>query len=203
MMNPHFIFNALGSIQNYLLQNKAGDAGLYLSQFARLIRQNLNAIDSSFVSLNEEMDRLRNYVQLEQLRFVEKFSFRIVLHENIDEDEVKIPSMMLQPIIENAIWHGVSAIDHVGHICITFTPCTASTLMITIEDNGPGINHSVLSKPSGENHLNISMSLMKKRLDILGRKMHVETSIKVEPAKPDTDQPGTKVTLIVPFTTES
>ena len=203
MMNPHFIFNALGSIQNYLLQNKAGDAGLYLSQFARLIRQNLSAIDSSFISLNEEIERLRNYVQLEQLRFAEKFCFQINLDESIDEEIIKIPSMMLQPVVENAIWHGVSGLDHNGCILITFSPLTSNSIKITVEDNGQGVNQSLFFKPSGENHLNISMSLMKKRLVILGRKMGVETSIHTEDAKPDSGQPGTRVTLIVPVVKES
>jgi sensor histidine kinase YesM len=92
MMNPHFIFNSLGSIQNYLLNNKGSEAVIYLSQFANLIRQNLNAINTPMIILEEEVDRLRNYIDLEQKRLENKFEYSIELDSNLEEETLYIPS---------------------------------------------------------------------------------------------------------------
>ncbi|MCX6287715.1 MAG: histidine kinase, partial [Bacteroidetes bacterium] len=136
MMNPHFIFNALGSIQNYLLQKKSSEAGLYLSQFARLIRQNLNAINAASINLDEEIDRLKNYLDLEKLRMEDKFEYNIEVDENVEADEIQIPSMIIQPFVENAIWHGIATIQEKGQINVKFRMQDEKSLAVTVEDNG-------------------------------------------------------------------
>jgi len=199
MMNPHFIFNTLGSIQNYLLQNKAGDAGLYLSQFARLIRQNLSAINTGMTGLDEEIDRLRNYLDLEQLRMENKFDYQITVGSGIEEDEIKIPSMILQPIVENAIWHGISAIEENGMIIISFDLHAPDALRIIITDNGIGALKAAGYKSQSGKHLHLGMELTRKRLAILGKKMNVKTSVDIYSVTPENPNPGTRVTMIVPF----
>lgn len=197
MMNPHFIFNALASIQSYILKNKATDAGNYLAQFARLIRQNLNATKTSLIDLEEEIERLRNYLELEQLRMNYRFNFEIIKDRSID-DELLIPTMILQPIVENAVWHGLADVDSDGQIIIEFIPLGDQKLKIIIQDNGIGVEQASKQKSHKKNHLKIGMDITRKRLEILGKKMNIKTSIIVSEAFPGNPRPGTKVEIIVP-----
>jgi signal transduction histidine kinase len=199
MMNPHFIFNALGSIQSYILKNNTADAGLYLSQFARLIRQNLNAVKSSMIPLEEEVDRLRNYLELERMRMNNRFSFTIDIDREIEED-VLIPTMILQPIVENAILHGLSPLDSEdGVIHIYFKPFDEKCLEITVEDNGIGIERSFMQSGQKDAHLQIGMNLTLKRLELIGHRMKVKTRISTTMACPECSNPGTKVTIYIPY----
>ncbi len=197
-MNPHFIFNSLASIQSYILKNQAADAGNYLSQFARLIRQNLNATKTSMIDLEEEIERLRNYLELEQLRMNFRFSFNISVDENV-EDEILIPAMILQPIVENAIWHGLADIESGGMIQISFSQIEEHKLKIIIEDNGIGVVQSAQQKSHKKAHLKIGLELTKKRLEILGKKMNVTTSFTTKEAFPGNPKPGTRVEIISPI----
>lgn len=201
MMNPHFIFNSLGSIQSYLLQNKSSEAGLYLSQFARLIRQNMNSLNSNFISIEDETDRLKNYMDLEKFRMNNKFSYFIDIDENIEADDVLIPSMIIQVFVENAIWHGISPLDSEGEINIRFTQRNEKNLYIFIEDNGIGI---LKAKSFGKNesHLGVGMEITKKRLQILGKKYNIKSQFYSSELYPGRLNPGTRITLIVPTTIE-
>lgn len=198
MMNPHFIFNSLGSIQNYLLKNKGNEAVIYLSNFARLIRQNLNAVNSPMVELSEETDRLRNYLDLEQKRLENNFEYAIETDPVLDEDQIYMPSMIVQPFVENSIWHGLATLDD-GLIRIAFHLHDAGSLKIIIEDNGIGIIKSTeySGKTSHKKHL--GMQIIQKRLDLLGKKYHVNTSMRVEECFRQQSRPGTRIELIVPF----
>ncbi len=194
MMNPHFIFNTLGSIQKYLLQNQPDAAGLFLSQFARLIRQNITAINAGMTGLDEEIDRLKNYLELERLRMQNKFDYHIIVDSDVDEDEIMIPSMILQPIVENAIWHGVSAIEEQGMITISFHLHGLNALKVIICDNGPGIQNIPLTSSTDDKHLGVGMELTRKRLAYLGSRQNVKTAIVITEANP-----GAQVMLIIPF----
>jgi LytS/YehU family sensor histidine kinase len=200
MMNPHFIFNSLGSIQTYLLQNKSGEAGLYLSQFARLIRQNLNAINASNINLEEEIDRLKNYLDLEKLRMEEKFDYEIKVAENLETDEVQIPSMIIQPFVENSIWHGIAFLKGKGKIVITFSMQGDKSLSVIVEDNGIGMKRSETYSANKEKRAHLGMELARKRLEILGKKFSINTSLKFSELFPDSPNPGTRVELVVPVT---
>jgi sensor histidine kinase YesM len=198
MMNPHFIFNSLGSIQNYLLKNKPGEAGLYLSQFARLIRQNISGIHSAMISLDEEIDRLKNYLDLERLRMENKFEYEFHLDESVEEDAVQIPSMIIQPFVENAILHGVSSLEKDGLIGISFAMASEKTIKITVEDNGIGIKQSKVYNTNNQTHLHLSMEMTRKRIDILGKKFKVDTSLEISDLTPGTPNPGTRVVIVLP-----
>ena len=200
MMNPHFIFNTLGSIQNYLLQNKPGEAGLYLSQFARLIRLNIGSLNSAMINLEEEVNRLRIYLDLEKFRMEDKFEYLIEYDKGVEEDEVYIPSMIIQPFVENSVWHGVSALEGKGMIRILFSIHSSKSLKIIVEDNGIGVEQSEKYSTKRENHLHLSMDMIRKRLEIIGKKMKVETSMEISEAFPGSSNPGTRIVLIVPFT---
>lgn len=199
MMNPHFIFNTLGSIQNYLLQNKSGEAGLYLSQFAKLIRMNISSINSNMISIEEEVLRLRIYLDLEQFRMENRFEYSIEYGKDIEEDEVYIPSMLVQPFVENSVWHGISPLVGKGLIRILFIMPSPDTVQVIVEDNGVGIKQSKSFSSNDEDHLHLTMDVIRKRLEIIGKKRNVDTSMEITEAFPESTNPGTKVTLTVPF----
>ena len=200
MMNPHFIFNSLGSIQNYLLKNKGSEAIIYLSNFARLIRQNLNAVNTPLILLQEEVERLTNYLDLEKIRLEDKFDFRIEIDPDLEEDEVYIPSMIIQPIVENSIWHGIASLKEQGTISISFRTHNAKSLKITIEDNGIGMKQSDEYSKKDAHRKHLGMPIIRKRLELLGKKYNTNTSISYSEISPDTTHPGTLAELIVPFT---
>ncbi len=199
MMNPHFIFNSLGSIQNYLLHNKPNEASVYLSQFARLIRQNLNAIDTSTVNLEEEVDRLKNYLDLETLRMENKFTYFIEIDEAVESDDILIPSMIIQPFVENSIWHGIANLEGKGTIGITFILKDEKSLQITVEDSGIGIQNAEKYVSQSEKHLNLGMTITRKRLALLSQKYGIETSVNYKERSPGSQYPGTIVEIIVPL----
>lgn len=199
MMNPHFIFNSLGSIQNFLLHNKPYEAGIYLSQFARLIRQNLNAIDTSMINLEEEINRMKNYFDLEKLRLGDKFSYSIQVNDAIESEEVLIPSMIIQPFAENAIWHGIANLEGKGIIDISFKFHTKNSLLIVIEDSGIGFKNSEKYSAKRDSHLNLGMNIVRKRLVLLGRKYGIETGVTAVDKTPGSPNPGSRVTIVVPF----
>lgn len=134
-LNPHFLFNALSGIQNLMNKNEIDNANKYLSKFARLTRNVLD--DKELISLSQEKTLLDDYLQMEQLRF--GFNYEINCSENLDLDNIEIPSMLLQPFVENAVKHGISKKATNGKIVITFTK-HANDLVLTISDNGNGFD---------------------------------------------------------------
>lgn len=199
MMNPHFIFNSLGSIQNYLLHNRPYEAGTYLSQFARLIRQNLNAIDTSMINLEEEVDRIKNYLNLERLRLEDKFEYTIEIDDSIESEDILIPSMIIQPFVENAIWHGIANLEDKGTISISFSLKNIKSLLIVIRDSGIGISRAEKYSSRKDDHLNRGMNITRKRLHLLSIKYDIGTGIEVSEIHPEAPYPGTQIEIIVPF----
>lgn len=199
MMNPHFIFNSLGSIQNYLLKNKGNEAVIYLSQFASLIRQNLNAVNTPMIILEEETDRLRNYIELEKKRLENKFEYSIEIDSALEEESIFIPSMIIQPIVENSIWHGIAALKEIGTIRIRFQSFNSKSLKVVIQDNGIGMDRSQEYTAKSTQHTHLGMQIIRKRLDLLSKKYKTETSITYSEHLPDQKHPGTAVEIIMPF----
>jgi LytS/YehU family sensor histidine kinase len=138
-MNPHFLFNSLNSVQNLIQQNRAGEAHLYLSNFAGLIRKVLRNSDKEEVSLAEELEMLEQYLNLEKLRF--DFEYCMEVGEGIDQNLFMLPSMILQPLAENALTHGLQHKIGDKRLEIRINK-NKNSVRITIEDNGIGIEEA-------------------------------------------------------------
>ena len=156
-LNPHFIFNALAGIQNLMNKKDTDNANLYLSRFARITRSVLNTRENDRISMKEEISLLEDYLQMEQLRF--GFKYYIYKDEKLDENNMDIPVLLIQPFVENAIKHGISSLKQDGRIDIRFKK-TNNQVIIEIEDNGKGFDTSSIAKGMG-------ISLTEKRIELL------------------------------------
>jgi LytS/YehU family sensor histidine kinase len=143
-MNPHFIFNSLNSIREMILHNENKEASHFLSKFAQLIRMTLNQSGQPFISLRNTIDYLHRYVEMEQVRNAE-FTCRILADDELDPDETVLPPMLIQPFIENAIWHGTTGNNKSININIDFKK-EDEQLICIIDDNGIGIDRSLKMK---------------------------------------------------------
>jgi ligand-binding sensor domain-containing protein/putative methionine-R-sulfoxide reductase with GAF domain len=167
-MNPHFIFNALNSVQQYILQGNITEANRYLSKFSKLQREVLNHSDQNFISLEKELEVLNLYLELEQLRFDGNFNYEIKIDSIIDDDEIKIPPMIVQPFVENAIWHGLMPKQGERWVHIHFTLNNEDILVCTVTDNGIGREAAARLKQNGHTqHKSKGLSLVYDRLNIL------------------------------------
>jgi ligand-binding sensor domain-containing protein len=163
-MNRHFIFNALNSIQYYINMQDRKSANRYLTSFAKLIRKNLDSSQQMDTSLNEELERLKLYLSLEQMRFQDKFNYRIDVDEQIDTEALTLPAMMLQPFLENSIWHGILPNERQGEISIEIKSVDKNYEII-IDDNGVGIETSLQNKPiAKEPHVSHGMDITLNRI---------------------------------------
>ena len=136
-MNPHFIFNSLNAIQECIVTQKTDTAFEYLSQFSRLLRLVLNNSEKAFIPLNSELEMIRLYLSLESLRFSQSFTYFIEIEEGIDTDEIEVPTLLIQPYIENAVWHGLRIKEGEKKLWIRFF-IKSNKLNIEVEDNGIG-----------------------------------------------------------------
>jgi hypothetical protein len=164
-MNPHFIFNCLNSIQNFIIDNEKEKAMDYLSRFAKLIRQTLNASVESRISLEDEIKMLHNYLDLEKLRFKDKFTFKINVGDDIDIKNTKISPLLIQPFVENAVLHGMNTLDVNGKINVKFSRID-NTLFIEIADNG----RKAVEIANTKEHKSLGVSITQKRLTLLNGK---------------------------------
>ena len=159
-MNPHFIFNALSSIQDSLLDNEPLKSAGYLAKFAKLIRQNFDFINEKYIHLSDEIDALQNYMDTQKMRYSDKFDYEINIFADVDINEVKIPPLLLQPFVENAIEHGFKNKKEKGKIIINISR-KEDFICYEIKDNGKGFSHK---KNDGKQH---SIDVFKKRLKLL------------------------------------
>ncbi|WP_240321159.1 histidine kinase [Kordia sp. SMS9] len=167
-MNPHFIFNALNSVNNYIALNDERNANRYLSEFSTLMRAVLENSDEDFIPLSKELELLELYVRLEHLRFQDKFEYEINVDEQVKVSEFQIPPMLLQPYIENAIWHGLRYKEEKGLLKISITPKANEMLEIVIEDDGIGRKRSMELKTKNQlRQKSKGMGNIKKRIAIL------------------------------------
>lgn len=167
MMNPHFVFNVMNSIQHYINTQNTASANRVLTGFGRLIRKNLEICTKSYITLEEELEYLNLYLKLEKNRFGEKLKYAFMVDEEIDREETLIPSMLLQPYVENAIWHGIMPKETGGEIQINIKIKDNDYLNIEIIDDGIGIDNSLKNK-SGT-HVSKGMQLTRERLNLLGQ----------------------------------
>jgi ligand-binding sensor domain-containing protein/anti-sigma regulatory factor (Ser/Thr protein kinase) len=170
-MNRHFIFNALNSIQYYINRQDKLSANRYLTSFAKLIRKNLDSsTGTTMVSLEEELERLRLYLSLEHMRFQDKFTYEVEVDDEVDTEQIEVPAMLLQPFVENSIWHGVLPMERPGTIKVQLAR-QGDKVLIVIEDNGIGIDDSkAIKSASNHQHASKGMLITSGRIDLL-RKM--------------------------------
>ena len=175
-MNPHFIFNAINSIQNYILKKKEQDAYDYLAKFGRLIRTVLNHSLQKNLALYQELDTIKLYVELEQLRFKNAFEFRVQVHETVNIYETYVPAMLIQPYVENAIWHGLMKLDNKRKGVLLLDICIeGDRLKVTVEDNGVGRARAAEGRRD-DFHLPVAAVLTEQRLAIINNMQGYETT---------------------------
>ncbi|MGL4598431.1 MAG: histidine kinase [Bacteroidia bacterium] len=167
-MNPHFIFNAMNSIQQFVLSNDSENANNYLIRFSRLLRKTLESNTDETISLANEIDILEKYMEIEALRFVGGFRFTVICDDEIDKQTTQIPQLLIQPLVENAIWHGL--IPKVGDkvITITFELIDASILQCTIDDNGIGRTAAQETKIASS-RISLGIPFIQQRLELLSK----------------------------------
>jgi signal transduction histidine kinase len=198
LMNPHFMFNALNSIQHYINMQDRQNANRYLSDFASLIRKNFEAAQQSFIPLEQELENVKIYLRLEQMRFNNRFSYSIQIDEDIDTENWMIPTMMIQPLLENALLHGLMPSTIKSELIIDLKEVNAN-LMITISDNGIGVKNSQASKQDSV-HKSRGMELIKKRLSALSHFVAEPIAITMSPASDNERNPGNQITIFIPTT---
>jgi len=199
-MNPHFIFNSLGSIQNLINRDKKTEANVYLSKFARLLRMTLDHSDKKEISLADEIAMLELYLSLEALRFSNKFEYRIEPDSTIDLFETKIPPMILQPFLENAIKHGLLPKKADALLLIQFRKEANGTLYCLVRDNGIGrIQREKLKEKSQMGHVSKGIKITKNRLELLNQIRNKPAEISITDLYNDSGQPaGTQVEILIP-----
>lgn len=199
-MNPHFIFNSLNSIQSFVVGKDTDKAIHYLAKFSKLMRLILSNSREAFVCLQDELQTLENYMDIENLRFDDKFDYEITIDPNIDLEFIAIPPMLIQPYIENAILHGILHKKTKGKITVELKSLD-NTIFISVEDNGVGRDVAQKKKAeSGMKHKSKGMLITKERLEILSEQSHEQLSVNIIDLKDSDGKPiGTRVELTTLF----
>ncbi len=201
-MNRHFVFNALNSIQYHINKQDRATASRYLTSFAKLIRRNLDASQNDTTSLAEELERLELYLTLEHMRFKDKFCYRLEVAPGVDTRHVQLPAMMLQPYVENSIWHGILPMQEQGEVVIRVEPAGPGRVRVVIEDDGVGVEQSLRNKDIGPaDHISRGIEITKGRADVL-RNLEI-SDIRIEGPGPraSVGEPairGTRVSVELP-----
>jgi len=208
-MNPHFIFNSLNSIQHFITTRDKEEALNYLSKFSKLIRKILENSRQNTVSISNELELLELYIQLEQLRFSNKFDYHIAVDEKIDLENTEIPPLLIQPYIENAILHGLINKNDKGDLWLSLER-NNGLLICKIEDNGIGRARSQeIEQGKVSRHKSLGIKVTEERISglfaLLDYKMEVVTEdlYEIKQASEKTPQPaGTRVTISIPVKEE-
>ncbi|MGC4103571.1 histidine kinase [Ferruginibacter sp.] len=196
-MNPHFIFNSLNSINQFIANNNELEANQYLTRFSTLMRRVMENSKEDFVLFAKETELLQHYLELEKSRFPDKFNFKVTIDDALYADEhLYIPGMLIQPYLENAVWHGLRYGDEMGLLQLSFIK-NDNNISIHIEDNGIGIAESKKAKTSNQQqHKGRGITNTQERIKILNELYHLQISCTVED-KPAPDH-GVRVKITVP-----
>ena len=199
-MNPHFIFNALNSIQDYIIMNQKNEASDYLGQFADLIRRYLGFSNSGKLSIVEEVETLKIYLKLEALRFEDNFNYHISLAHELNNMNISIPTMMVQPYVENAIRHGLLHKNGYRKLVVSFLKGENETIICIIEDNGIGRKKGIeIRKKQFKHHKSFAETATKERLDLFNFVERRKAGVEIIDLY-DNDTPiGTKVVVKIPI----
>ncbi|MGV6827868.1 MAG: sensor histidine kinase, partial [Flavobacteriales bacterium] len=199
-MNPHFIFNALNSIQEYIVLNKKNKASDYLGKFADLIRNYLNHSNTGKISLQEEIENLQRYLELECLRFEEELQCAFNVDPNINTEEVEIPTMLIQPYIENALKHGLLHRKTNRVLNISFSK-KDDIISCVVEDNGVGRKKSKeIQEKRASLHQSFASKATEERLKLLNFNKKKKIGVQIEDLYNEKNQAiGTRVTISIPI----
>jgi hypothetical protein len=193
-MKPHFVFNSLSSIQHFILDSDQESAHLYLSRFSSLMRKILDNTSRDSITLAREIDMLELYLSLEKLRFGKEFEYSIHIAESLDPELIDIPPMLIQPYIENAIWHGLLPKKNEASLWIRFYPEAETTLVCEVEDNG--IGRKAAAEKQRSRHHSTGMKNIEERIGILNHMQHKQIQVSLTDLFDDAGTAaGTKVIL--------
>ncbi|MBF0648937.1 histidine kinase [Dysgonomonas sp. GY75] len=190
-MNPHFIFNSLNSVNQFIAQNNELEANKYLSSYSKLMRNIMETSNKDFIPLATEMEQMKEYLDLEYMRFHDKFTYKMEIDNSLDADSLFIPNMLIQPQLENAIWHGLRYKDSMGLLTLTVKP-DGNHLKVVIEDNGIGLTKSKeLKTRHQKEHRSRGLNNTQERINLLNSLYHTDISISI------TEKEGTESGVIV------
>jgi tetratricopeptide (TPR) repeat protein len=197
-MNPHFIFNSLNSVNQYIAENKEVEANKYLTSYSSLMRNVMEHSSKDFVPLAVEIEQLKKYLDLEQLRFSDKFTYVLDIDEALDTDMVMIPNMLIQPHLENAVWHGLRYKATKGLLRVTFVK-QAQLMQVVITDNGIGLTESQRLKTIHQKaYQSRGLTNTTERINLLNDIYRLKIRLQMEEITPD-GATGTKVVLELPL----
>lgn len=196
-MNPHFIFNSLNSVNQFISENKELEANKYLTSYSNLMRNMMENSNKDFVALNNEVEQLKKYLDLEHLRFNEKFDYEITIDDALDGDAVLVPNMLLQPHLENAIWHGLRYKEGKGFLKLDFK-LKNNMVKVIVDDNGIGLTKSRELKTTNQKvHESRGMTNTLERISLLNELYKKNISLKIsEKENPET---GTRIEISFPL----
>lgn len=196
-MNPHFIFNSLNSVNQFISENKELEANKYLTSYSTLMRDMMENSNKDFIILDKEVEQLKKYLDLEHLRFQDKFDFEITVDKDLDAETIFVPNMIIQPHLENAIWHGLRYLDKKGFLHLKFQ-LNNGKVKVSIEDNGIGLTRSRELKTRNQKvHESRGLNNTKERISLLNElyKKNISFAIKEK----ELPESGTIVEIIFPL----
>jgi len=196
-MNPHFMFNSLLAIQNFVFKKDVKEAGIYIADFARLFRLILDNSRSEFVLFEKEIETLKLYLKLQSLRYNDKFTYKIFVDEGIDLETMMIPPMLAQPIIENAIEHGIFKKDNKGFIEINYK-LFPDKIYFEVVDDGVGLT-ATKHNESFSDHKSSALEITRERLKVLARKHKFVVKFSINEITDNESIKGTRVGFYLPF----
>jgi len=197
-MNPHFLFNSLNSIQHLIVSRQTDEAYQYLSVFSSFLRSVLQYADKTFITLDDELKMLNMYIRLESLGFDSSLRYEVRVDESLDTEDILIPPLMVQPLVENAIWHGLLHKDGEKYFLVSFINDQDDNLVCMVEDNGVGRKEAGAIKESSLNNFAYNgkaTTLIRERLQLLKQKTGKEASMFTEDMQPS----GTRIKLVIPY----
>lgn len=199
-MNPHFMFNSLNSIKTYILKEKTQEASSYLTKFSQLMRAVLRNSKSPLVPLRDELRALQLYIELEALRFEDEFEYEIKVGDGIEQDQLVVPPLLIQPYVENAIRHGLLEKEEGSRKLLVEVAVNADDqIRITVEDNGIGREKSLQRTRLNEQKKSYGMQITKDRIDLIRQTLNIHTDVEIEDLiSKAADATGTKVCITIP-----
>ncbi|MBR8535597.1 tetratricopeptide repeat protein [Carboxylicivirga sediminis] len=201
-MNPHFIFNALSAIQVFILENNMEKSSRFLSDFSKLMRHVLRSSNYEFIPIQEETEMLQYYLKIQQLRFSPPFTFDIIISDEIKNNKVVIPPMLIQPFVENAIEHGLKPLGETGKLIVRILK-NGNQMILEVDDNGLGIDYQDRLSKSEKQHESMAIKITQERLSILEKDTKQKTTFEIfDKKKKDPFERGTIARISIPLITQ-